>query len=379
MDLREILTVKIITCLSGVSLCMTLTACSTTSGPTPALGLDGPSRTETTASGLAKVFLDSEVASLANKPDPDLAKQMLTDGLTLVYSNCSDYFSSAGETQQWLIVTRDTVGAVGTLGTSVMALHNASRNAVANLALATGLTFSGLDIYTKNFLFSAENIDSVRSLVTNALVAHRETALSLEPFTYQSATLQILDNQNICTPAAISALARQAIKKGNVAAVVTHSGEELGLRSMADQVVLQQIGAILNPPGPITSDQAGALWWLLRDFSTDTQKSKIIGPKLVDLPAASMPFDSNGVYQSDWKYADSVGQTLDKLSRETKESFRSTITAAKVAAAKPAAPVGAPAAPGAVAAPAAQLPTPSFVVPSPTSSIPTSHVSVEIQ
>ncbi len=354
-----------------------LGGCSTTRGPIPALGLNGPARTDVTT-GLPKAFIDSEGKSFANQSDAALADKMLTDGFALVYGNCSDFFASAGETQKWVIVTRDAVGAVGTLGTSVLALHGGSKNAVANWALATGITFSGLDIYTKNFLFAAENVDSVRTLVANALIAHQKGVSSLAPFTYQSATMHLLDNQDVCTPAAIAALARAAIKKGDVAAAVTSVVGETGIRQLGDQAVLQSIGTLLNPPGPVTADQAGALWWLLREFSTTAEKSKIIAPKLVDLPAASQPFDQTGAYQAGWKFAGSVGQALDKLSNETRESFRSAIAGARSAATPPAGPASAaaPPVPGTVI-PLKQMPT--FAVAAPSGSSRATHVSVGIR
>lgn len=359
-------------------ICVALAACSTTQGPASTVGPNGPSRQDAKM-GLAKSFVVSEGKSFADQPNADLAESMLVDGFALVYSNCSEFFSSAGETQKWVIVARDTVGAIGTLGTSVLALHNGSKNAVANLALITGMSFSGLDIYTKNFLFAAENVDSVRTLVTNALTAHKIAVLSLTPFTYQSATLQILDNQDICTPAAISALARAAIKKGDVAAAITGLGDGQGLKQLGDQAVLQSVGSLLNPPGPVTSDQAGGLWWLLRDFSTDAQKSKVIAPKLADLPAASQPFDSSGAYQTGWKYADAVGQALDKLSSETKDSFRIAIGAAKAAAVAPVPVAGAPGAPGAAGAPPAAKSIPAFAVAGQSRSVRATHVSVGIR
>lgn len=353
--------------------CCALTACSTTTrGPASTLGINGPSSPDA-QKGLAKSFVDSESKSFADQSNAELAETMLSDGFDLVYGNCSEFFSSAGETQKWVIVARDAIGVIGTLGTSVLALHNGSKNAVANLALGTGLSFSALDIYTKNFLFSAENIDSVRTLVTNALSAHKKVVLTQTPFTYQSATIQILDTQDICTPAAISALARAAIKKGDVAASVTGSGDGTSVRQLGDQAVLHAIGTILNPPGPVTSDQAGALWWLLKDFSTDAQKSKLIAPKLAELPATSKPFDSAGAYQSGWKFADTVGQALDRLSSETKESFRTAIVAAKATAGTSPVVAGAP-------APAlAARPVPAFSLASPSRSPKATHVTVGIR
>lgn len=358
---------RIFRALSLLSLSITLISCSTTRGPTPTMEVDGPFRTGTGLTGLPGLFVTSELTSRTDSNNSQAAQQMLHDGFSLIYSNCNEFFYSAGKTQQWVIVSRDTVGAVGTLATSVLALHDASSNAVANLALATGLAFTGLDIYTKNFLFAAENIDSVRTLVTNALAVHHGAALNLAPFTYQSATLHLLDNQNICTPAAITTLVRQAIKKGDVQPnIETTTSQQL--RSLGDQAVLRDIGAILNPPGAITPDQAGALWWLFEEFSTAEQK-KIIADKLSDLPDAANPFDKKGQYKSGWPDEDKVKQALQKFSPETRQAFKDTIAKTVVA----------PAAAAAGQAAALQPPGDPFQIPRPPASTQSGRVTIDIR
>lgn len=361
--------------LGALAVALFLTGCGTTHGPVPTMGIDGPWRQDATK-GVVKAFFDSEKASQDKPSDANLAHMMLTNGFTVVYVNCVDFFASAGDTQKWIVFARDTIGAVGTIGTSVLALHNGSRNAVSNFALATAIGYSGLDIYTKNFLFAAENVESVRTLVANALTEHKKAVLSLEPFIYQSATVHILDNQNICTPAAITALAREAIKKGDVAAAITGSPGGANVRQLGDQAVLQQLGAVLNPPGALTPDQAGALWWLLREFSTDAEKRTLVAPKLSGLPIASQPLDANGAYKPSWAQAEAVGKALDQFSGETKQLFRSSITAAQ-AASQPATPGGP--APAAAAGPRTPPPAPKFGIAVPGDPGRSSRVSIGIR
>lgn len=307
--------------LMGLSLL--LAACATTQGPSPTLDKDGPLVADTAKSGLTGRFAASESASHNNQSDDSLARQMLEDGFALIYANCDLFFTSAGQTQRWLMVTRDTVGAIGTLAASVMALHGSSNNAVANVALGTGLTFSGLDIYTKNFLFAAENIDAVRELTTHALNVHSDAAREQIPLTYASASVHLLDNQNICTPASILALVRQAIKKGDVKPVVDRTYEQ-PLSERVDEAVLTELGALLNPPGTLSVDQAGALWWLYMTPTTATQKAQIAG-LLSDLPSTGNPFDINQVYKVGWTKEAQVRQALSKFSPVTKSAFTSAI------------------------------------------------------
>lgn len=198
-----------------------LSGCTTTRGPQPIVSSTGVVA-NASATGVAAIFMESEQrafnARLAIGSTTE-AKAMMKDGFELIYASCSDFFQSAGQSQKWLIVSRDAIGAIGTLTAGLMALHEYSQTAVANVALGTGAAFAGLDIYTKNFLFGAENIDSVRELTLNALAAHRQKVESLTiELTYPSATRYLLDNQEICSPMKITSLARQAIRKGNVVA-----------------------------------------------------------------------------------------------------------------------------------------------------------------
>ncbi|MEO4049033.1 hypothetical protein AAFN46_18350 [Pseudomonas sp. CAU 1711] len=309
--------------LTLLGLAILLSACTTTQGPSPTLNKDGPLEADTTKSGLTGRFAISEAASHNDETDDGHARQMLEDGFALIYANCDLYFASAGQTQRWLMVTRDTVGAVGTLAASVMALHDASNNAVANVALATGITFSGLDIYTKNFLFAAENIDAVRELTTHALNVHSEAVREQTPLTYATASVHLLDNQNICTPASIMALVRQAIKKGDVIPMQDRSYEQ-PLAARADEAALAELGALLNPPGMLSVDQAGALWWLYMTPTTDVQKMEI-ARLLSDLPSTGNPFDSTPAYKAGWEKEAKVRQALSRFSPATKSAFTSAI------------------------------------------------------
>ena len=315
------------------SVAIVLSGCATTKGPKPIVSATGPTNTSYTT-GVAKQFVDSADASFKNTSDAGLARAMMQNGFTLIYASCSDFFQSAGETQKWLIVVRDTVGAIGTLATGVMALHESGKNAIANVAFVTGATFAGLDIYTKNFLFAAENIESVRTLVTNALNTHRTAVEAVGAVTYQSATVALLDNQNICSPMQIAALARDAIKKGVVVASTDPASDLSAITQAQDQKALQTLGQILNPPGALTIDQAGALWWLLKDFSTNADKTNDIAPKLKDIPSTTSPFDNAGAYNAGWALADQVNNALNRFTDATKAAFKTTISTAKSAKAE---------------------------------------------
>lgn len=91
-------------------------------------------------------------------------------GFALVYANCNDFFWSMGKEQTKAHIVRDAVAPVVTLLTGIIALHDfnkhpdAKENLVQALAIGSAATLAGVGIYQSNFLFGAENIDSVRLL-----------------------------------------------------------------------------------------------------------------------------------------------------------------------------------------------------------------------
>jgi len=94
---------------------------------------------------------------------------MLSDGFVLIYANCNEYFRSAAHTQQRLIFGRDLLGTLGTLGTGIVALARASKDATAVVALITSTGYAIMDDIAKDFLFSADNVEAVRDLTLRTM------------------------------------------------------------------------------------------------------------------------------------------------------------------------------------------------------------------
>jgi hypothetical protein len=107
--------------------------------------------------------------------------------------------------------------AAGSLATSILALSHAGPVAISATALGTSTILAGTSIYTKEFLFASENIDSVRTLTMNALYVHQELfrAKITEPLDIYDAVIALLDDQAICTLPHIATLVRSAIKNAN--------------------------------------------------------------------------------------------------------------------------------------------------------------------
>jgi hypothetical protein len=149
--------------------------------------------------------------------------QMVLDGAMLAEANCADYFRTAGTSQKWLLLLRDLVAAAGTVATGVAAAASAPSSVTAGIGIGTATAFGALDIYQRNFLFGSDNIEAVRTLVERALSAHIDAVLPAprrepaEPWlAFGDAVVAIMQHQAICSPAAILALTRSAIRNGDI-------------------------------------------------------------------------------------------------------------------------------------------------------------------
>lgn len=159
-------------------------------------------------------------ASSADPTSTTKAYSMLIAGLSLVRSNCGYYFTSTGHDQKWIFVAQDAIGAAGTLATGVMGALGAGTPSIAWVGLATGTAYSGINIYTKNFLFASENIASVQTAVTKQLDQDRtdimsdwsgKTAPDGTKYTYYMAKEDVLDEQDVCTDVHILALVHNVL------------------------------------------------------------------------------------------------------------------------------------------------------------------------
>jgi hypothetical protein len=159
------------------------------------------------------------------------ARQMAIDGVHLVDGYCADFFRTGGNNQKWLLVAKDLTGALGTLATGAVALASpANTTPAAVVALTTGAAYNGADIYTRNFLFGTDNIESVRTLTMNTLASHRDAALpqnDTSVWSFGGASEVVDDHQEMCMPAYIRSLVLDAIKSGK-ATPFTASGGTTG-------------------------------------------------------------------------------------------------------------------------------------------------------
>ncbi|MBV8799247.1 MAG: hypothetical protein JO208_05515 [Alphaproteobacteria bacterium] len=247
--------------LSGALLIM-LTGCEsptlimTTEGPSSQIPHSSDNQYHGQYAILTTVFTKAQTQALADTQNPSGSAQanaaiyaeLAKDGMATVDDNCSDFFTTAGEHEKYIDFARDAVAFTGTLASGVLALTDASNGAVAAVTLGTTTVYGGLDVYTKNFLFGAENIDSVRTLIENALDAHTKKVLA-DPqpvWTFNNAMRVILDHQEICRPSAIVSLVREAIRNAQLVAAATGAP------------TTPQNGGTETPAGGGTTGSAGA-------------------------------------------------------------------------------------------------------------------------
>ena len=164
----------------------------------------------------------SAISDLSSGTSSATALKMARSGYDLADYYCAQFFQSGGESQGWLNLSKDLVAALGTLATGASAITGTSGSRTAILALSTTASYNAIDVYSRNFLFGASNINSVRALTMRAMTAHRASTLDNENaakavWTFGSALRKIEEHQSICQSSAIRDLVLGAINTTKVA------------------------------------------------------------------------------------------------------------------------------------------------------------------
>ena len=201
-------------------------------------------------------------------------RNMAEVGFGLVRAHCAEFFSNRGESQKWIQFSADLVALGGALATGLLAITGTSALAVSIVALSSATAFSSIDVYTKNFLFGAENIDAVRVLIMDTLGADATTSLRtpIGEWSFAYAVNAIMANQEICKPARILALTRNAIATSTVKAAPSSGVDEM------DTLRKESIGLLARPAGIRPSEtEVAALCWAAdyKEVSSATDKEAI--------------------------------------------------------------------------------------------------------
>lgn len=251
-------------------------------------------------------------------------RQMAVDGFSVVQANCSEFFKKGGETQKWILFGRDAVGVLGTLATGILAITSAGTLPVSIVALSTTTLYAGIDTYTQNFLFGAENIDSVWTLVKKALDVNSNAVFSAPDWSFASARERISYQQDICKPARIRKLALDAITAGDVVSMKS-SGDTDAAKTLADSLIKRQIGQIVGVGGNLSPDgpYLAGLCWAARETLTPDQRTAV--NEL--LRTNTFP---RGPASTAWNNATPlVAMACDSLSAKTQANIKTQIDAWK--------------------------------------------------
>lgn len=235
----------------------------------------------------------SAASNAQSLPSSTSYQQFMRSGFALIYIRCNEYFDQKGTDQARANLLRDSIAPLAAVVTGLFALHNYKDVANADhdiglLTLGSTTAVAGLDVYSRNFLFGAENIDSVRQMVNEELNTHASAALGLTPASIEEAALQITDNQRVCTPAHILASTRAAIANGRFAARVDGVGGPVATDLLTD------LGTALNlTPPTITEAQAGLIYATVMGLVRSDAEIALVHTKLASL-GASNPVSDDG-------------------------------------------------------------------------------------
>jgi hypothetical protein len=274
--------------IAGV--CATLVAgCSSFQPSADTVDLNGPIPGNVTVELFKAAYTSAYDAQLleykgAAPGGGDQAKYrlMAKAGFGVVAANCAQFFKSRGLSQSWLHVGSDIVATAGTATTGILAVSGAGALALSITALTTATLYSGINVYEKNFLFGADNIESVTTMTMKALGDNASTVLAASgDWDFLGALKVIMANQEMCKPQAILALARETLKGGTP-------------KTISDDGVAQLDGtftAAIGQAAGLSSDaapndtQVAALCWAADPGKVKPGDDVIYKPLLAGFPA----------------------------------------------------------------------------------------------
>ncbi|WP_432201234.1 hypothetical protein ACRAQ7_03220 [Erythrobacter sp. W53] len=171
--------------------------------------------------------------SLKKPMDHVRAEAMYEAGFRLVHARCNDFFAQKAGTQLGINTAFDSVAPIVALLTGILSISNVadSRRRDYESALAFGSTAltAGLKVYETNFLFAAENTESVRKLTVDTLNQHANsvrTKFSEDSHSFYTSTQYVIENQMICTPGKMRDLVQGAINNQKFAFSARGTGDE---------------------------------------------------------------------------------------------------------------------------------------------------------
>lgn len=216
-------------CLAGTTALTLLASCAgqerpsilTPSGVSPLLA-----RQSGGTASLIDRFLNKAAAAQpgldGQEKGSQAQREYMTSGFALVYVTCNQYLERKSDRQRQVNVWRDTFAPLTALLTGVVALADGGKTVdsdfLAAISLASTSASSGFKVYEERYLFSAENVNSVRRLILEALISNagKSQEIGDDRLSFEQASISIIDNQVVCSPGNILELVSDAISAGKI-------------------------------------------------------------------------------------------------------------------------------------------------------------------
>ncbi len=255
-------------------------------------------------------FVRAELAAREPAETDIQVREMLRTGLDLVRFSCNAFLDGGVSTQRLTIFFRDVVATTGGFATALLTANGASRSNIGAVGVGTAVTYAGLDVHARNFLFGADSVREVKRLTLRVLDTHRAATDALLKVSYADGVWEILYAQDQCSPQAITDSVKKAIASGDVAPLA-----KVDAQSLQDEIVRGEIGGRLGTTA-VSLDQLGGLYWLLnygtRNGTTD---AVVIRDLLRGLPRAPQgPVNATEGLVSDSILMGEIDRLLKRLS-----------------------------------------------------------------
>lgn len=121
------------------------------------------------------------------------------------------------------------IGVLGTLGTGILGAARSSPAAIAGIGLSSGTLLSGISTYSRNFLFSEDNVQAVQDLTLKAMTAQTTASLAragaTTDYSFFDAVKDIMDIQAICEVQKILSLVRNSIQQAKPVSTLGFGGQ----------------------------------------------------------------------------------------------------------------------------------------------------------
>jgi|SRR6185437_3473957 len=199
---------------------------------------------------------------------------LTAEGASLSYQFCASFFKTAGAEQQYLLFSRDVIGILGTFATGVLGATHASPAATAGVGIGSGALLAGISAYSRNFLFSEDNVQAVQDLTLRAMASQTAATLTRadglgNDYRFFDAVKDIMDIQAICEVQNIISLVRNSVRQAQPVSSVSAGGQistdiapqrvltVVGVNTTSAAVFLQN-QALQNPGAFLTAAQRAA-------------------------------------------------------------------------------------------------------------------------